>query len=110
MVIESSGVGNRPQPDLVCSQTFKNREKKSGTSGRWMVNKIGRSTNMLCKRSLWTGRNWRSWLGAGKTRDGLKVVGRSAWKAAERGIGKKEVNEHSKSGGQLSNPSKKRGM
>ena len=78
-----------------------------------MVNKIGRSTNMLqlCKRSLWTGRrNWRSWLGAGKTRDGLKVFGRSAWKAAERGIGKKEVNEHSKGGGQLSNSSKKRGM
>lgn len=32
------------------------------------------------------------------------------WKAAEMGIGKKEVNEHSKGGGQLSNSSKKRGM
>ena len=48
--------------------------------------------------------------GSRETRDGLKVFGRSAWKAAKRGIGKKEVNEHSKGGGQLSNPSKKRGM
>ena len=30
--MESSGIGNRPQPDLVCSQTFKNREKKSSIS------------------------------------------------------------------------------
>ena len=80
-----------------------------------MVGKSGKSTNMLYRRSFWTGKKKLEDLAVSSDKETWVEGVWELWKAkvikaAEKGIGNKKVNEHSKGWwSRDGNPSKKRG-